>query len=279
MVLTSSLTLIEAKDKDETTAPLKVMSFNIRNAKAKDGTNSWQYRFPGTALMIKDEMPDILAMQEPLYPQVQFILDNFSDYKMIGKGREDGKKEGEFTAIFYNKKKISCIKSGVFWLSENSKKPSKGWDAFCKRTATWAIMSHKDTKERFFVLNTHLDHVGSKARQYGLALVLKKIKQINKDNYPVILTGDFNVQPGNKCLKQIDSSMHNARKEALKTDNHCSFHEWGRKHEVIDYIYYSGIDTCLEFRTVTKKYGDWNFISDHYPIVALFDLADCSKEQ
>jgi endonuclease/exonuclease/phosphatase family metal-dependent hydrolase len=37
---------------------------------------------------------------------------------------------------------------------------------------------------------------------------------------------------------------------------------------VIDYIYISGFSACPEYQTVTKKYLDRTFISDHYPITA-----------
>jgi endonuclease/exonuclease/phosphatase family metal-dependent hydrolase len=37
---------------------------------------------------------------------------------------------------------------------------------------------------------------------------------------------------------------------------------------IIDYIYISGFSSCLEYQTVTKKYNDRKFISDHYPITA-----------
>ena len=33
-------------------------------------------------------------------------------------------------------------------------------------------------------------------------------------------------------------------------------------------IYYSGFSSCLEYQTVTKKYYNFKYISDHYPIIA-----------
>ena len=86
--------------KDDNT--LKVMSYNIRLGSANDGTNSWGLRYPATAEMIEDQMPDIFGVQEALASQIRFIEDNFVDYKSVGVGREDGKKDGEtlqFTVI------------------------------------------------------------------------------------------------------------------------------------------------------------------------------------
>ena len=55
---------------------LSVISYNIRNGEAKDGTNSWQYRFPASAMMIMDQMPDIFGVQEAYDYQVRY-LDEF----------------------------------------------------------------------------------------------------------------------------------------------------------------------------------------------------------
>ena len=37
---------------------------------------------------------------------------------------------------------------------------------------------------------------------------------------------------------------------------------------VIDYIYVSGFSECPEYRTVTEKYVERPFVSDHYPIIS-----------
>ena len=110
--------------------------------------------------MLTDQKPDVFGLQEALEDQVEFIEMNCRDYKWVGVGRDNGKKEGEFMAIFYNKNTVSLLKWGTFWLSETPSKPSMGWDAACFRTATWALMKDKDTGRKFYFVDTHLDHVG-----------------------------------------------------------------------------------------------------------------------
>ena len=246
---------------------LKVMSYNIRMGVAKDGTNSWEYRYPATALMLKDQMPDVFGVQEAFNFQIKFIEENFNDYDSFGVGRDNGKSEGEFMSIFWNKKTVKMIKGGTFWLSETPEKPSMGWDAACKRTATWALMKDKNTGKLFYFVNTHLDHKGAEARRKGLELIVSRIDEINPKGYPMILTGDFNVKPDNEALEQ---RMQSARKIAPKTDNNATFNNWGKAKSdmVIDYIYVSGFTACPEYHTITEKYGTWKYISDHYPIYA-----------
>ena len=249
---------------------LKVMSYNIRMGAAKDGTNSWEYRYPATALMLEDQKPDVFGVQEAFKYQIRFIEDNFTDYDCVGVGRDDGKEKGEFMSIFWNKKTVKMVKWGTFWLSETPEKPSMGWDAACKRTATWALMKDKKTGKQFYFVNTHLDHRGSEAQRKGLELIVSRISQINPKGYPMVLTGDFNVKPNNDALKDLDTKMMSARKIAPRTDNHPTFNNWGKikPDMVIDYIYVSGFSACPEYHTVTEKYGTWKYVSDHYPIYA-----------
>ena len=255
----------QTKDHD-----LKVMSYNIRMGTAKDGTNSWEYRYPATALMLQDQKPDVFGIQEAFDFQVRFIEDNFADYDCVGVGRDNGKSEGEHMSIFWNKKTIKMIKWGTFWLSETPEKPSMGWDAACKRTATWALMKDKNTGKMFYFVNTHLDHRGVEARKKGLELIVSRIDDINPKGYPMIVTGDFNIKPDNEALAGLEKRMQSARKIAPKTDNNPTFNNWGKikPDMIIDYIYVSGFSACPEYHTITEKYGSWKYVSDHYPIYA-----------
>lgn len=249
---------------------LKVMSYNIRLGVANDGTNSWQFRAPATPAMLEAQKPDVFGVQEAYDFQIAFMEEFCRNYESVGVGRENGKKEGEHMSIFWNKKTVSLLKWGTFWLSETPEEPSMGWDAACKRTATWALMKDKKTGRKFYFVNTHLDHVGKQAQKNGLKLIVDRIATINPQGYPMVLTGDFNIRPDNPALADLDKIMQSARKIAPKTDNRNTFNGWSVKKtaEVIDYIYVSGFSACNEYRTVTDKYLERPFVSDHYPIVA-----------
>ncbi|MCX4333900.1 MAG: endonuclease/exonuclease/phosphatase family protein [Bacteroidales bacterium] len=254
--------------KPEGKQTLTVMSYNIRNGEANDGTNSWRYRCPATIYMLRDQNPDIFGVQEAYSYQVEFITENLRNYKSVGVGREDGKKDGEHMSIFYNKKTVSLVKWGTFWLSETPEEPSTGWDGACRRTATWALMKCRKTGKKFYYVNTHLDHVGKTAQREGLALIVNRIAKINPEGYPMVLTGDFNVTPDDAILTDLDKIMQSCRIAAEKTDNSGTFNGWGHHSEVIDYIYISGFSGCEEFTVVRKPYADFKFISDHYPVKA-----------
>ena len=248
---------------------ITVMSYNIRTGGAQDGTNSWQFRYPATALMIEDQKPDVFGVQEAMPYQLLFIDESCRDYDYVGVGREDGRKKGEHVAVFYNKKTMSLLKWGTFWLSETPDEPTKGWDAACKRSTTWALLKSKDSGRKFYFINTHLDHKGKTARAEGLALILTKMSEINKDGLPVVLVGDFNAEVTDPAIAVLDGTMKNARKIAADTDSAGTFNGWGKSSSIIDHIFYSGFSSCTEYETVTKPYAERKFISDHYPVKAV----------
>lgn len=268
-------------------AGIRVMSYNIRLGVAKDGDNAWELRKEATPAMLRDIRPDVFGVQEAYDFQIQYILEQCPEYKAVGVGREDGVSKGEHMSLFYDSTRIELIEWGTYWLSETPDEPSKGWDAACKRTATWALLREIATGDRFYMVNTHLDHKGVVARREGLALIYRKIQQMNPGGVPMVLTGDFNVLPDNECLTDISKLMRNARDYADETDVNGSFNGFGvnaytsgdpgkeydpKVATPIDYIYYSGFRKCPRFKVVNNPYAGKKFISDHYPIYADLEL-------
>lgn len=263
-------------------AEIRVMSYNIRVINNKDGMNGWQYRKEATPAMIYDIRPVVFGVQEALREHLDYILEQCPRYKEVGVGRSDGADGSEHMSVFYNIDSLKLITWGNYWLSQTPDRPSYGWDAACYRTATWVLFEVKSTGKKFYFVNTHLDHKGFEAREKGLQLIYDKIGQMNKENYPMVLTGDFNILPDDPGLVNIDKLMKPARFTAKDADKVGSFNGWGKYGEStgapdlkgekpkeltpIDYIYYSGFSDCLTFKVVRRQYAGVPFISDHYPI-------------
>ena len=267
-----SVTGLAFAKKAEGPARISVISFNVRYGDAKDGTNSWPLRCSADVEMVNDQMPDVMGVQEALDYQLKFIKEYTKGYNWVGVGRDDAKHKGEHMSIFYNKKVVSLVKWGNWYLSETPDKISKGWDARHPRTATWALFKDKRSGKKFFYVNTHLDHIGVVARSEGLKLVQKLIADMNPNGWPLILSGDFNIEPDNEAIAQLDKTMKSARDVAAKTDRHGSFNGWGKADKIIDYIYFTGFRRCESFETITKRYQDRTFLSDHYPIKAVLEF-------
>ena len=254
---------------------LKVMSYNIRLDHKGDGDNAWPNRKEATIAMLEDVKPDVFGVQEALPHKVAFVTAQAANYKNVGVGRDDGVAKGEFMSIFWNVETMEMLEWGTYWLSETPDVPSYGWDAACRRTATWALMKDKRNGKKFYFVNTHLDHRGVLARKNGLQMVVDNIASMYPEGYPMVLTGDFNVLPDDECLVDLDKQMQSARKIAKVTDNLSTFNGWGNKKPedeyVIDYIYVSGFKSVPEYRTNMQQYAEKPYISDHYPIVSVLE--------
>ena len=249
---------------------LKVVSFNVRLMKGDDGSNSWEFRKEASPAMINTVQPDVFGVQEAFKEQEQYLLDNCTNYKSVGVGRDDGVDKGERMSIFWNTEKVEMLDWGTFWLSETPNEPSKGWDAACRRTATWGFFSMKNSGKKFFYVNTHLDHKGSLAKANGLKLVRSEIAKRNPDNLPMILTGDFNILESDSLIVAFSKDMKNAKYNAEKCDEATTtYNGWGHSDNVvIDYIFYDGFSACKSYRVINEQYAGKPYISDHYPIVA-----------
>ena len=64
--------------------------------------------------------------------------------------------------------------------------------------ATWVVLHDREGGREFLFVNTHLDHVGQVARDEGVNLLRERIEALRGDR-PVILTGDFNSEPGSSA--------------------------------------------------------------------------------
>ena len=251
---------------------IKYISYNIRYGTADDGDNSWDIRKPATKEMIEREQPDVFGLQEALVSQLEYIDKNFPNYRRVGVGRDDGKEEGEFMAVYYRNDMFKLLDSGNFWLSETPDSCSFGWDAACRRIVTWAKFRDLDSRKVFFVFNTHLDHVGAVAREQSILLIIRKIDEITKGkNVPVFLSGDFNSDVKSSIFDPLKASMKDSRAILPESEWITTYNNFGNGNDaLIDYIFYKNAEV-LDFKTLNGDYGK-PYISDHYPVMATMKI-------
>ncbi|WP_312766984.1 endonuclease/exonuclease/phosphatase family protein [Epilithonimonas sp.] len=251
---------------------LKVMTYNIRLSVDSDKENSWNNRKNETMALMSYYHPDYFGVQEAVPQQMTDIKSTLTDYDYVGVGRDDGKNQGEYSAIFYDKNKLEVTKSGTFWLSETPEKPSKGWDAAYNRVCTYAFFKIKKSGKQFLAMNLHFDHVGDVARVNSAKLILEKIKELNPKNLPLTLTGDFNLTDDSEPIKIISRSLDNAFYHSKKphygpVGTFTAFDVNTVPKERIDYIFVKGFEV-LSNRTINDRRENLLYPSDHFPIFA-----------
>lgn len=266
----------QGKQQASSPVPLHVMSFNIRYDNPGDWLNNWVFRKDRVAGVIRFNDVDILGTQEVLHNQLEDLQERLPEYGVIGVGREDGKEKGEYSALWYKKERFTLLDSGNFWLSETPEVAgSKGWDGACERIASWGKLREKTSGKEFFVLNTHLDHVGSVARREGVNLILDRVQKLS-GGWPVIVTGDFNSTPASGVIKHIADP---ANPEHL-TDSRTiaplvygpawSFHDFGKipydERPLIDYVFVRNGVKVLKYGVLAETENN-AFLSDHAPVL------------
>lgn len=251
-------------------AQVKVMSYNIKYANENDGENSWSLRKDFLTNQIKFYEPHIFGVQEAVFLQMEHFTENLPNYQYVGVGRDDGKTAGEYSAIFYDSTLYKVLEENTFWLSPTPEKISVGWDAAMERVCTYALLESLETKEKFWVFNTHFDHIGEKARKESVKLILSKIAKLNTRSFPVILMGDLNLEPTHESVKFLAGKMDDSKDIAkLVFGPEGTYNAYDFSAPVtrrIDYIFTSkGEVEVLKYAVLSDSW-DLKYPSDHLPV-------------
>ncbi len=252
---------------------LRIMTYNIRLDVASDGANSWPNRKAFFLSQLQFYAPDIFGIQEALPHQVKDISGGMQGYDHVGIGR-DGVGKGESSNIFFRKDRFACTNSGTFWLSETPDTISKGWDAALNRVCTYGYFRDKHSGKKFWVFNTHLDHIGEVARTKSIELILSRIATFNKDNAPVIFMGDFNSEPETERVIALKKTMDDSRDVSIEKPFGPIGTFNGFRHDEpvtrrIDYIFVSkGGNIQVRKYAVLSDAKDLRYPSDHLPVYA-----------
>jgi endonuclease/exonuclease/phosphatase family metal-dependent hydrolase len=254
---------------------LKVMTYNIRYDNPNDGKNGWQNRRELIVGQIKSNTPDIIGFQEGLVNQVKYLSENLLDYSYVGVGREDGKEKGEYAAIFYRSDKYRVISDSTFWLSPTHEKPSVGWDAALERICTYTLLEEIENGNRFWMFNTHLDHIGKIARKESSNLILEKIDKLNQGSkLPVILTGDMNSIETDEPIvilktKLVDTFYEVRHMESTLNETFNGFNVDQVAKERIDYIFVNRYKVKVKSHSTLIDKIDGRYPSDHFPVISV----------
>ena len=250
---------------------INIMTYNIRLDTEADGINMWDNRKEGVIALIREESVDILGIQEGLPNQIEYLSKELDDYNMIGEGR-DGGNNGEYSAIYYKKKKIILEETETFWLSETPKIPSIGWDAVINRIATFGFFKMVGSNTELLVYNSHFDHVGKIAREKSVGVILDHFKRNNYQNRPIIVMGDFNANSDDTPIKLLSEELTDSF-EILPVKNPIGtfngFDTNSKLLDRIDYIFTKNIKIA-KYKHIDKRLPSGLWPSDHLPILITY---------
>lgn len=282
--------LAQSREEEE----FSVMSLNIRYDNPEDKPHDWLSRRDSLARFLLHYKPHILGTQEVLHNQIEDLAQRLPQYSYVGVGRLDGKEAGEYAAIWYQQARMQLISSGNFWLSPTPEVAgSVGWDAACERILTWAKLRDQVTGDTLLVANTHLDHIGQRARAESVRLIKERIARL-KGMHPLILMGDLNMtredtnyqalvsspdtywqRPEGKTAEELQ--LYDTRSLMVDGDIFSlpfkagTFHNFGRipqtERPCIDYIFITK-ELAVLFQQHISTEGKPYCLSDHDAVLA-----------
>ena len=261
------------------------MTYNIRLALESDGPNRWEARRSAFIGQLQLMHPGILGLQEVVAAQKADLERWLPGYTFLGVARDDGRSAGEFSNLAIDQSIFKVRSSGTFWLSPTPEKPSKGWDAAYRRIETWAHLVRRSDGHRFLALNTHLDNEGRQARLEGAREILGWLSANREPGESILMTGDFNSEPGSPPYQALTSSALGLRDARTVSrwppigpeGTFNNFDALPASSRRIDYVL---VDPLIDVEryAVLSWHGEANRVaSDHFPVVA--DLEACNPRR
>lgn len=256
---------------------IRVGTYNVRIATCTDDDHrSWCFRRNFVALQVYTHAFDVLGIQELTnVDQENDLRRLLPDFGFYSKG--DGNSEGTFgqrLAIVYDKSRFACLDSGFFFLSEILAKASVGWDAERNHLCLWLRLRDRQSKQDFYLLNTHFSWCGTEARKNSAQLIADFIQTLPEES-PVLLTGDLNAPPTElDTYRRLTQDLSDSRdlSETMPLGYEGTFNNWEpnpwnfTEKRRIDYIFTRGA-RVLAYRAINEQFVDDCWPSDHFPIM------------
>ncbi|MBD2871646.1 endonuclease/exonuclease/phosphatase family protein [Paenibacillus arenilitoris] len=259
---------------------LPIMTFNLRIDSGTKSEDSWDRRSVRVAETIERFAPVIVGTQEGSRPMLDVLKGHLGHYEYVGQGRGDGGAD-EYCAIFYDTRLLAIEEEGQFWLSEQPETAgSVSWDSSLPRICTWAHfrcvgLAHPG----WLVFNTHLDHLGQRAREEGILLIWDKMRELGeRKGVSALLMGDLNAEPDNAVIRFLRGQAELGGRSARLADAYAAsavrpgatYHDFkgGAEGEPIDYIFATP-DVAIEQTRIVTDSVDGRYPSDHYPVTAV----------
>ncbi|MBO5415078.1 MAG: endonuclease/exonuclease/phosphatase family protein [Clostridia bacterium] len=257
---------------------VSIMSYNVFCAREDE-------RKDRVLKMIEYFSPDLFAAQETSDRWVEILSDALSDYGHIGYTQRLNHC-GVYCAIYYKKDRFNLLDSGTIWLSATPDVPgSKYENSRHIRIATWGFFEVKETKKKFFHINTHLQ--GGDVNKAQLDVIFNLIHEKGFDAYPIFISGDMNMErdaPAYIYLNERFSNCHDIAISNLSKDvstvNKTAHPD--ERERIIDHIM-TNTDSVLFYKVINENFlGDYCFCgwaSDHNAVCVKARLSLASDKE
>jgi len=269
------------KKKKKNNFQYDINSFNIRyeNYFEISLNNSWAARKATVMNTIFKYLPDVIGFQELRLNQKLFVEKNLPLYQYIGRPRSPDYTD-ESNGILFNKQKFLLMDSGTFWLTETPNQVSKYESVYHYRICTWIKVFSYKFKDIIYFFNTHLEDGHLFITFLQEVNLLKRIKEITKNEGNVFVFGDFNGNDNSVWIQDVFKEGYKSFSDYFQ-DFRNTYHNFSGIYNnpkwKVDHLFYQNFGNSnkhfvpLFYDVLTQK-EDGKFPSDHFPLYAQFNL-------
>ena len=265
------------------TTTLNVGCFNIRfKTTADQGELSWDNRKSYVARTIIDFKYDIVGVNEMnAGSQPEDMKSLLPEYSFVEWGGNSSTvpNQGTVNAVLFRTDKFDLLEEGHYFLCTDPSKSLISWDNSSgnKRFAVWAKLRVKETGELFYYFITHLDHLGSDARNEGTRINIEKVRSIS-GHYPAIICGDHNSSAIRYPFYDLCSAyLSDSRKVSEapfpwpKDGTLCKWDPEKKDGTRLDYVWVKGMKVHT-YNHINETFGRGVTPSDHFPVIVSISL-------
>ena len=265
------------------TTTLNVGCFNIRfKTTADQGELSWDNRKSYVARTIIDFKYDIVGVNEMnAGSQQEDMKSLLPEYSFVEWGGNSSTvpNQGTVNAVLFRTDKFDLLEEGHYFLCTDPSKSLISWDNSSgnKRFAVWAKLRVKETGELFYYFITHLDHLGSDARNEGTRINIEKVRSIS-GHYPAIICGDHNSSAIRYPFYDLCSAyLSDSRKVSEapfpwpKDGTLCKWDPEKKDGTRLDYVWVKGMKVHT-YNHINDTFGRGVTPSDHFPVIVSISL-------
>ncbi len=257
-------------------ATIKVMSFNLRVRATGDGPNCLDYRLNKIMNLLAKEKPDIIGFQEAKDEMMDYLVENLSDYYVLGHGR-NANYFGEGIPVAFRKDTFRLHAFQEEWLSFTPDVPQSGHYASLgqskyPRVCVRADLLHKDCTVPFSFYNMHTDYPADESVR--LVECAQVMNHIANNPFKFVMTGDFNARPDSTSIRMICNTAEQLGTVDATQHIKGTFH--GFKGECgshkIDYIFTNlSVDPTQSY-DIPDDDSCGCYYSDHHAVCAFVTL-------
>ena len=254
------------------------MSFNIRYGTANDGDNRWPLRRDFLVDVMREQTADVVGLQEALDFQIDEIIAALPIYGVIGVGRDDGARKGEYSAILFRRDRFQVSDAGTFWFSDTPDVvASKSWGTGSRASAPGRGPVDRDgrrsgTTTSISITSRAVARSAARALRSGSTPAGSAREPGHRDRGSS--TPASRIRPSPRCSRGARWSTRSGSSFRTRRCRHLHAFTIPRRDrpEKIDYVFVPGRPReVVRFRPKScGRRGTAGYRPDHFPVIARF---------